>query len=84
MRVGHIRNLLPVMGHFDFHPWPEINRITRQDPREGFRHLFIRQRVLGRNEHVQGAYFNPSGQGFAPQHTATIVANQTWKKCPRI
>src|SRR5262249_54882398 len=77
MRVGHIWNVLSVMGHFDFDRRPEINRITREDPREGLRHLLIRQRVIGRNAHVQGAYFNPSGQGSTPQHTATIVTNQT-------
>jgi hypothetical protein len=30
-----IRNVIPVMGVRDFDPWREINRITRQDARDG-------------------------------------------------
>ena len=41
------------MGHVEFDPWREINRITRQDSGDGFRYLLVRQRMIGRDEDVQ-------------------------------
>jgi hypothetical protein len=60
--TGHIRHLVAIMGHVDFHSRCEINRISRQDARDGFCHLLIRQRVIGRDEYMQRACFNPSCQ----------------------